>query len=220
LLLNDRCRPTVSSLAGSSDPTTERAVVETRNVLRSLPAIAVAAVLAGCAYQDPFSLPTLGSPGAQHGTSTTVYYGYGPYPRYGYGYGYNPYSTYPYYYGSEYLAHPYAPPAYVPYPSGPYCRDANRDGRCDVQSSAPDRNTEPDADVFERLRDRIDARAGADPTTSAPVPSAIPKRPPPAPKIAPPPNSAPQAARPAADPARLAEPPAKRRSSLIPTDEP
>ena len=192
--------------------------METRNVLRSLPAIAVAAVLAGCVYQDPFSLPPLGSPGAQHGTSTTVYYGYGPYPRYGYGYGYNPYN-YPYYYGSDYLAHPYAPPTYLPYPGGPYCRDANRDGRCDMQSSAPDRNPEPDADVFERLRDRIDARAGAGPTTPAPVPSAIPRRPPPAPKVAPPKTSSPQATRVEDAPASRPQQPAKRRSIVIPADE-
>jgi len=194
--------------------------VDTQNVLRFLSAIAVAAVLTGCAYQDPYSLPPLGSPGAQHGPSTTLYYGYGPYPRYGYGYGYNPYNYYPYYYGSEYLAHPYAPPSYLPYPSGPYCRDANRDGRCDVRRDPPDRNQEPDADVFERLRDRIDARAGAGPTTPAPAPSAILRRPPPPPKVAPPKASAPQSARPDADPARRAEPPAKRRSVLIPTDEP
>ena len=79
-----------------------------RYALQSLSALAIAAIMAGCAYQDPFSLPTLGSPGAGPGPSTSVYYGYGPAGRYGhYPYGYSGYNQYPYYYGSGYPAQPY-----------------------------------------------------------------------------------------------------------------
>jgi hypothetical protein len=187
----------------------------TRSILRSLSAVAVAAVLTGCVTQDPYGLPPLGSPEVQHGPSTTPYYGYGygSYSRHGYGY--SPYDYYPYGYGSQYYGSGYRA---QPYPSGPYCRDANRDGRCDVRRDPPDRNQEPDADVFERLRDRIDTRAGASPDVPAPTPNAVPRRPPPPPKVAPPKTPQPQGARPEAEPDSRLERPLKWRSIVIQTD--
>jgi hypothetical protein len=204
--------------------------VDTRDVLRALPAVAIAAVLTGCAYQDPFSLPPLGAPGVQQGPSTTLYYGHGPYPRYGYGYGYgynyNPYTYYPYYYGSGYRygsgygAQPYPPTAYLPYPGGPYCRDANRDGRCDAQSSPPERNPQQGADVFERLRDRIETRAGAAPAVPPSKQGTFPGRPPPPPKVAPPKTSPAPAARTESEPARPPNRPGRTRSPDVTGVEP
>jgi hypothetical protein len=111
----------------------------------SLLAVVVAAAgLAGCAYQDPFSLPPLGSPGSG-ASSGSPYYGYsGGYydPRYrSYDPRYGLYSSYSYdprlayYYGGGYPGYygplPYPAPGHYPYPRAPYCLDANRDGRCD-----------------------------------------------------------------------------------------
>ncbi|MGI9245929.1 MAG: hypothetical protein ACR2I8_04395 [Steroidobacteraceae bacterium] len=115
-----------------------------RNAFCLLP---VAAALAGCAYQEPLSLPPLGAPGVQRSAPYSGYGAYDPYfsvygsqrygyydPRYGYVYGgrYDPRYAYPpgyAYYSAPGL--PYPIPGYAPYPRGPYCIDANRDGRCD-----------------------------------------------------------------------------------------
>ena len=106
-------------------------------------ALVATAGLAGCAYQDPLSLPPLGPAGSA--SSPAPYYGHGGGyydPRYGavYPYGrapqggyYDPRTGhyyvggYPGYYGPL----PYPPPGYRPYPGVPVCVDANRDGRCD-----------------------------------------------------------------------------------------
>lgn len=196
------------------DPTTERAVVVHRHVLRSLSTVAVAAMLAGCASQEPFGLPPLGSPVATKGTSTTMYYGYGTYPRYDH----YPNHYYPYVYRSAYAEYPYRPD-YHSYSRGPFCRDANRDGYCDVRRDPPERE-EQDADVFGQLRDALDARAGAGPAKSAPAPTTLPGRTPPPPKVAPPNTSPAPAARVEPQPARRFEQPTRKRPPLIHTDEP
>jgi hypothetical protein len=105
-------------------------------------ALAAAAGLAGCAYQDPLSLPPLGSAGSGGAPSTSPQFGYG----YGGGYydprfyGYDPLRRYydprlGYYYSGGYPGYygpvPYPHAGYNPYPGYPYCVDANRDGRCD-----------------------------------------------------------------------------------------
>jgi hypothetical protein len=232
--------PTVCSLVGQRKPATERDVVNTRPLLRSLVTIAATAGLAGCVTQDPFGLPRLDSPSAQRGPSTTLYYGYGPYARYGYnpyapygyGYGYHPYGYYPYYYGSRhfgsdyYAERPYPWPGYAPYPGGTYCQDANRDGRCDVlvNRAPPQRPRDQqqlEGDIFERLRDRIEARNGASPTAPVlPRPNSEPRRPPPPIKVAPPKASPPPAPRPATEPVARPERPAKRRPGVVQTEEP
>jgi hypothetical protein len=190
--------------------------VDTRDVLRSLSAVAVAAVLTGCAHQDSFSLPPLDPTGAASAPTPRLHYGYGPYPHYGYGYGYGtghypygyhrygyyPYTAYPYYYSPGYVAQPYAPPVDLAYPRGPYCRDVNGDGRCDVRRDVPGSNQPPSTDFFERLRDRIAARPGAGPTTPAGGTTADPRRPPPPPKVAPPQAMPAPAARTVSEPAR------------------
>lgn len=118
----------------------------TRIVRIGLLAIPAIALLAGCVLQDPFGLPPLGS-GPASSASSSFYYGsgYGAYdPRYGYygsrygypAYRYDPllgYATpgYAYYYGPGYGY-------YRPYPRGPYCVDANRDGRCDTRPPRDD----------------------------------------------------------------------------------
>lgn len=90
--------------------------------------------LAGCVYQDPFALPPLQSSGGAGPSYGSSYFGSGSYygshydPRFGYYYG----RGYPGYY-SSYGPLPYPSPGYAPYPRGPYCVDANRDGRCDGQ---------------------------------------------------------------------------------------
>ena len=107
---------------------------------RILFALSAGSALAGCVYQDPFALPPLeSSGGAAHSSpyhyGGSGYYGSGFYgtgryddPRVGYYYrpGYPGYD-------SSYGPRPYPAPGYVPYPRGPYCIDANRDGRCDGQ---------------------------------------------------------------------------------------
>ena len=189
--------------------------------------VVIAAVIAGCAYQDPFALPPLGSPGSQGGPSTTAYYGRGPYPAYsgygyGYGYGNNPYD---YYRNNSYLRDgyavlPYPPGAYPPYPGGPYCRDANRDGRCDLRTDAPQPDQRHDASVFEQLRDRLDARDGAGQAPPpTPAPTTLPRRPPPPIKVVPPKPSQPAVAQPNTD-IRRAEQPAKARLVQPATVEP
>ncbi|HWJ07116.1 MAG TPA: hypothetical protein VNS57_15180 [Steroidobacteraceae bacterium] len=120
-----------------------------RNGLLVIPALAL---LGGCVL-DPFGLPSLGS-GPASSAPSPFYYGsgYGAYdPRYGYyGYGsrygypayrYDPllgYATpgYGYYYGPGYGY-------YRPYPRGPYCVDANRDGRCDTRPPRDDDHGQP-----------------------------------------------------------------------------
>lgn len=181
--------------------------------------------MAGCAFQDPFALPSLGSPAPQGGASTFLYYGYGPYPRYGYGYGYSPYdysryNPYRYGYDSGYVAPTYPPPGYLPYPGGPYCQDANRDGRCDDRIAPPARNQPVDAGVFERLRNRLDARTSGVPAVPAPTVGTAPRRPPPPPKVAPPKAAPPVAIQPSNDATRRDEQPAKRRSTRVPVVEP
>jgi hypothetical protein len=114
-----------------------------RSIKTTLAGIVVLAASAGCAYQDPFSLPDLTPRGAA--PSAQVYpsygfdfgYGYGHgggypnvyQPGYGYSYGYaNHYyaaqGLYPYGYG-----YPYNPgPRYVVVP----CAESDRNGRCDA----------------------------------------------------------------------------------------
>lgn len=125
------------------------------------PALAAAA---GCAYQDPMSRRGGDVYGSQRAPG---YYGYGnPYPpggyyydpRYGY---YTSSRSYPYGYG-------YYPYGYSPPPVN-YCRDADRDGRCDSYTGGgggsvgggdagppPPRNPTL-RDVREEFRRRVDA---------------------------------------------------------------
>lgn len=100
-----------------------------------------AAVLSGCAYQDPLALPDLGPPtrSSQQYPGYNPYYGPGStygYGTQGYGYGtgyrqgYDPYYYNPYAYGGRYPPQYYSPGVvYVPYPVP--CVDANGNGRCD-----------------------------------------------------------------------------------------
>ena len=84
-----------------------------RRVATALAGTVVLAALAGCAYQESFSLPDLTPRGAAPGAQV--------YPSYGYGHG----TGYPYGYGYAYS--PY--PRYVVVP----CADSDRDGRCDTR---------------------------------------------------------------------------------------
>jgi hypothetical protein len=169
-----------------------------------LAAVAAAAGLAGCAYQDPLSLPPLGSAGSG-ASSGSPYYGYsgGGYydPRYrSYDPRYGLYSSYGYYgggyydprvgyYGGGYPGYygplPYPPPGYYPYPRGPYCMDANRDGRCDQRGDGhADGNgghgngnggqgprSDPKRDPFEQVKEvtRRAERSGASAATPTPA---------------------------------------------------
>ncbi len=115
-----------------------------RSIGTALVGTVVLAASAGCAYQDPFSLPDLAargtSPSMQVYPSYGLGYGYGYRYGYGYGAGYpnvyqpgygyaNPYfaAQGPYPYGYGYL---YSPsPGYVVVP----CADSDRDGQCDAR---------------------------------------------------------------------------------------
>ena len=174
-------------------------------------ALAAATGLAGCAYQDPLSLPPLGSAGG--GTmSTSPYYGYGGGyfdPRYGpvYSYGYDPLRRYydpryGYHYSGGYPSYygplPYPAPGHYPYPRGPYCVDANRDGRCDRRGDGDGHGNgnsngqgngggqgpglDPKRDPFEQVREIARRAERADTVPPAPAsmaPDAPRQQPPP-----------------------------------------
>jgi hypothetical protein len=177
-----------------------------RIVRMGLLVVPALALLGGCVI-DPFDLPSIGTSGSAG--SVAPGYGYGTYgygsgygsydprygaydprygaydPRFGYhSYRYDPrlgYATpgYPYYYGPG--------TGYYPYPGGPYCRDANRDGRCDSRPPDDDDDSPGAGDgggpnqgrdglgrnPIERLRDvgrpAPAGAAGRAPVTNAPL---------------------------------------------------
>jgi hypothetical protein len=112
-----------------------------RNLSLALLAVATVAGTAGCVSQ-PWQLPDPYGYGSGAGTTSQQHpygsgaYGYGS--RYGYGS--------PYYYSYRQGAPYYYPGyAYPPYP-GSYCRDANRDGRCDYRQDDDDDHHHPGND--------------------------------------------------------------------------
>jgi hypothetical protein len=103
--------------------------------------------MAGCVAQQPWQLPD--PYGYQSGGSSSPYYsgsGYG----YGTPYGYGSYYSDPYYYARQGYVLPYPAYGYIPYPgyAGHYCRDNDRDGRCDSREhrNDDDRNHDRDHD--------------------------------------------------------------------------
>jgi len=113
-----------------------------RNLSLTLLAVAAVAGTAGCVSQ-PWQLPDPYGYGSGAGATSREYpYGNGTY-GYGYGsqYGYGS----PYYYSYRQGAPYYYPGrgyVYPPYP-GSYCRDANRDGRCDYRQDNDDDHHHP-----------------------------------------------------------------------------
>jgi hypothetical protein len=119
----------------------------TRFVHKAWLAASAVAGLAGCVWYPEFGLPPLDPPASQRAPSGPYsFYGYGTYdPGPGYydpGHGYYAYRYDPLYgYYAPRYSYYYAPGTVVrypglglyPYPRGPYCVDANRDGRCDTR---------------------------------------------------------------------------------------